>query len=64
MIDLKDLRADAERYRQAAQDKRLDVDIDGLLALDGQLRALQTEHQKLVAEKNQIGKQIGQLAGG
>ncbi len=63
MIDLKDLRRDPDRYRAAAQHKRIEVDIDLLLQLDEQHRSLLTECQQITSEKNQIGKQIGELAG-
>src|SRR5690348_16580699 len=63
MIDLKDLRENPDRYRRAAQLKRIDVDIDRLLDLDARRRQLDAERQKLTAEKNASGKQIGQLAG-
>jgi seryl-tRNA synthetase len=62
MIDLKDLRDHPDKYRTAAQQKRINVDIDRLLALDAQRRQLDSKRQQLAAEKNQIGKQIGQLA--
>ena len=63
MIDLKDLRSHPDKYQAAARDKRLDVDVDLLVELDRQHRELLTEQQQLAAEKNRIGKQIGQLAG-
>ena len=63
MIDLKDLRDNTDRYRRAAQLKRIDVDIDKLLELDTKRRALEAQRQQLTAEKNAIGKQIGQIAG-
>jgi seryl-tRNA synthetase len=63
MIDLKDVRENPDRYREAARLKRIDVDIDRLLALDEQRRTLDAKRQQLTAEKNAIGKQIGQLAG-
>ncbi len=63
MIDLKDLRENPDLYRQAASQKRIDVDIDRLLDLESKHRAIEIERQRLTAEKNQIGKQIGQLAG-
>jgi seryl-tRNA synthetase len=63
MIDLRDLRADPERYRLAAERKRIDVDIDRLVELDVEHRGLQQRREQLAAEKNQIGKQIGQIAG-
>ena len=34
MIDLKDLRDNPDKYRKAAQLKRIDVNIDQLLELD------------------------------
>lgn len=63
MIDLKDLRENPERYKWAAQLKRIDVDIDRLLALDVQKRSLEAERQKITAEKSASGKEIGQLQG-
>ncbi len=63
MIDLKDLRANPDKYRQGAANKGSAVDLDALLAVDGDLRALITRQQELVAEKNRIGKEIGQVAG-
>jgi seryl-tRNA synthetase len=63
MIDLKDLRENPDRYRRAAKLKRIEVDIDKLLELDGKRRQLDSQRQQLTAEKNAIGKQIGQLAG-
>jgi seryl-tRNA synthetase len=63
MIDLKDLRDNPERYKRAAQLKRIDVNIDRLLELDSKRRSLDNQRQQLTAEKNAIGKEIGQLAG-
>jgi len=63
MIDLKDLRDNPDKYRDAARKKRIDVDIDRLLALESQRRQLDAQRQQLTSEKNAIGKQIGQLAG-
>lgn len=63
MIDLKDLRENPDKYRRGAAAKQMNVDIDGLLAVDAQLRAAMTELQEITAEKNRIGKEIGPLAG-
>lgn len=63
MIDLKDLRANPDKYRRGAADKASAVDIDALLAADEALRSVMTRQQELTAEKNRIGKQIGQVAG-
>ncbi|MEM6256837.1 MAG: serine--tRNA ligase [Planctomycetota bacterium] len=63
MIDLKDLRENPDKYRKGAADKQSPVEIDGLLTLDEQVRAAQTELQTLVAERNQLAKEIGPLMG-
>jgi len=64
MIDLKDLRSNPDKYRKGLADKGYPPDLaDQLLAVDAQLRPLITKREQLAAEKNQIGKQIGQLAG-
>ena len=63
MIDIKDFRQNPELYRKAAANKHIDVDIDRLLELDLSVRDLSQQQQQFTTEKNQIGKQIGQLAG-
>ena len=64
MIDLKDLRANPDKYRTGAANKGYPVHvIDELLAVDAKLRPLVTQREQLTAEQNQIGKQIGQVAG-
>lgn len=63
MIDLKDLRANPDKYRQGARAKGSDVDVDALLAVDAQLREAQQRQQTLAAEKNRISKEIGQVMG-
>jgi seryl-tRNA synthetase len=64
MIDLKDLRANPDKYRTGLANKGYPAALlDDLLAADAQLRPLITKREQLTAEKNQIGKQMGQLAG-
>lgn len=64
MIDLKDLRDNPDKYRKGATDKKMDAAlIDQLLEVDQQLRTVQQQREQLTAEKNRIGKEIGQLAG-
>lgn len=64
MIDLKDLRANPDKYRTGLPRKGYPAAlVDDLLALDAELRPLMTQREQLTAEQNQIGKQIGQLAG-
>jgi seryl-tRNA synthetase len=63
MVDLKDLRENPDKYRDAARKKRIAVDIDSLVEMENKRRSLDIQRQQLTAEKNAIGKQIGQLAG-
>lgn len=64
MIDLKDLRANPEKYRTGLVHKGYPAALlNELLAVDAQLRPLVTKREQLTAEKNQIGKEIGKLAG-
>ncbi len=64
MVDLKDLRENPDRYRDAARLKRVDVDVDRLLALDAQRRALEAPRQPNTPEKKTAGHHIRQHAGG
>jgi seryl-tRNA synthetase len=59
MIDLKDLRANPDKYRTGARLKNVRVDIDALLALDEKSRQVQAEFDRLKAEQNQLSQQIG-----
>jgi len=64
MIDLKDLRDHPEKYRDGMTAKGYDASlVDRLLEVDAEWRKLQHDREQLTAEKNRIGKAIGQLAG-
>ena len=63
MIDLKQLRADPQRFKQGARDKNIEVDIDQLLRLDEELRAIKTDVENRRAEQNKISKEIGPQIG-
>lgn len=63
MIDIKLLRENPDKYVQAAKDKRFDVDIDALLAMDADLLAARRELQEIRTRQNQAGKDIAGLAG-
>ncbi|MEM7164729.1 MAG: serine--tRNA ligase [Planctomycetota bacterium] len=63
MIDIKDLRQNPDKYRKGAADKCMDVDIDRLLTVDAQLREGLAEKEQIQAERNRIGKEVGQLMG-
>lgn len=61
MIDIKELREKPGVYRTACKQKGYDVDIDGLLELDGQVRQLNSQLQEIVTQKNQAGKAIAKI---
>ncbi len=63
MIDLKQLRADPDRFRRGAADKGIDADVDLLLELDRRRRELQQEQESLRSEQKQLGKEIGPRIG-
>jgi len=63
MIDLKDLRENPDRFREGARRKQISVDIDRVLTLDEQRRALQTEQETLRAEQRRIEKELGPKIG-
>ena len=53
MLDIKFIREHTDQVKQAAQHKRVVVDIDQLLTLDQQRKALQSEHDQLRSEQRQ-----------
>lgn len=63
MIDIKVIRENPERFKKAAADKRIDVDIASLLDIDDKLSAAKRQLQDIATEKNTIGKSIPKLAG-
>ncbi len=63
MIDIKQLREDPQRFAAGAAAKKIDVDIDALVALDTEILNAQRELQDLRTEQNAAGKQIARLQG-
>lgn len=63
MIDLKALRENPTKFKEGAALKKMNVDIDRVLALDEQRRALQTKRQALAAQQGQIEKEVGPQLG-
>ena len=63
MIDIRELRENPDAYVQAAANKRIDADVQKLLAIDEQLKAAKARLQDISTEKNRIGKSIPKLAG-
>jgi seryl-tRNA synthetase len=63
MIDLKQLRADPDRFKRGAREKGIEVDIDSVLKLDEQVRRLLTDMEAKRAEQNRLSKEIGPQIG-
>ncbi len=63
MIDLKHLRHDPDLYRRGSRAKGIDVDVDRLLKLDEQRRALTADQETKRAEQKKLGKEIGPQIG-
>ncbi len=62
MLDIKFIRENADAVEKAITDKRIDLDLDQLLELDGQRRTLMTEMESLQATKNSVSKEIPKLS--
>ncbi len=63
MIDIKEIRENPQRFKQAAKNKNINVDIDRLMAIDAELLSAKQQLQNIATEKNRIGKSIPKLAG-
>jgi seryl-tRNA synthetase len=61
MIDIKDLRENPDKYRNAAKLKRMAVDVDAVLEVATRANATQQEYERVRAEQNEASKQIGRL---
>jgi len=61
MIDLKDFRENPDKYRHAAEVKRVNVDVDHVLHLDGERLRSQQAFERLRTEQNESSRQIGTL---
>lgn len=61
MIDIRDLRENPDRYRKAAQLKRIAVDVSAVLDAANQANTAQQDFERLRAEQNEASKQIARL---
>jgi len=59
MLDIRMVREDPDRVRRGARDKGIDVDLDGILRLDGERRSLLVEVEELQRQRNARSKEIG-----
>ncbi len=63
MIDIKTIRREPEKFKQACETKKIRADIDRLLAVDAELLEYKKKLQEIATEKNKIGKSIPKLTG-
>lgn len=61
MLDIKILRTEPEKIKEALKNRNNDLDIEPAIALDKERRALLTTVEQKKAEQNKISKQIPQL---
>ncbi len=61
MIDIKQIRENAEKFKDACEAKRFDVDIERLIKVDAGLREAKQQLQDISTDKNRIGKSIPKL---
>ncbi len=62
MLDIKFIRDNADKVKEAVKNKRIDLSVDQLLDLDTKRRDLITELESLQAAKNQASKEIPKLS--
>jgi len=63
VLDTKFIRANLERVREGAKQKRIEIDLDRLVALDDERKAILAEEESLRARQKSAGKEIAQLEG-
>ncbi|MBQ9553679.1 hypothetical protein IJU97_01600 [bacterium] len=57
MIDIKKVRDDITAYKQICEKRHMDIDVDSVLALDDQRKALQLEVDQTKAQQKQLAAQ-------
>lgn len=62
MLDLKFIRDNVDKVKQAITDKRVDLDLDRLLDLDAQRRTLLAEVENFQSTKNAFSKELPTLS--
>ncbi|MFC1638775.1 serine--tRNA ligase [Patescibacteria group bacterium] len=60
MLDIKFIRENPDRVKQAAKERKCDADVDRLLELDEKRRELMAESESKRAEQNAVGQRIAQ----
>ena len=62
MLDIKYIRENSDKVKEAAKNKLIDVNIDRLLEVDAMLRKLNQEADKIKEERNSISSSIPKLS--
>ncbi|MEA3273516.1 MAG: serine--tRNA ligase [Patescibacteria group bacterium] len=58
MLDINYIRDNAAKVKQVAKDKNIDIDVDGLLAIDKNKRELQTKIDDFQNKRNKLAKTL------
>lgn len=61
MLDLKFIRENPGKVKEAVKNRGMKVDVDGLLSLDEKRRKLLAEVERLKSERNRASREIGEL---
>ena len=56
MLDIKYIRENPEKVKEAAKNKKVDVDVDALLSLDAERRTLQAKIDEINRLRNEASK--------
>jgi len=59
MLDIRFIRENKNKVKQACKNKQVEVDIEKLLKIDKKKRKIQTELEQISAKKNKASKEIG-----
>lgn len=63
MLDIKFIRENPDKVKEAARKKRIKADVDGLLKLDEERRDLMQQSQELRNQRNTVAKQVNKAQG-
>src|SRR4030042_1509588 len=62
MIDIKQIRENPQKFKDACEAKKFVADIDKLVEVDSALKSIKQKLQDISTEKNRIGKSIPKLS--
>lgn len=62
MIDIRQIRKDPDRFKEACKAKRFDVNVDELIELDARILENKKKLQDIATQKNRLGKLIPTLS--